>query len=623
MSFSLKGVLSLDTSGFSSGIAKANSGMDGLAGKAGKATSSVAGIATGAAAFVGLSLGVKDTFDTFTSFEKKMSNVQAISGASGDELKGLTAKAREMGKLLPASASEAADAEGKLASAGFETNEIMDSLYGTLTLAQSAQVDMGTAADITASTLRGFGLEASQATHVADVLALTASKTNAEIVDTGEAMKYVAPVARSAGTSLEETAAMIGLLANAGIKGSQAGTTLRAAFVRFQKPARSARDVMHEIGLKAYDSAGQMKDMATIIGEFKDKTANMTSEQRDYAVATVFGTEALSGMKVLMDAGKPAIDELTESFKAADGASADMAATQTANVYGAMENMKGAFEDAQIELVANFSPAIQQAFNGIADGLPGVVNNVMYLGSVLSNNRGIVLGLIGTYAAYRAGVMLSMGLELAHAGAIAAKNVILDIATAATLGYETVQGGASVATGVWTAATLVLNTVLAANPIGLVVVAVAGLIAIVVAAYNHFESFRNIVDGAWASLKRFIGIKSEADSAADASSETAAADSAGSSYADSEPVGESSSYAGEGNANGTSYFTGGASLVNERGGEMQILPSGISIIPADRTRDMVENNGGGKQITNYFQIDARGMDADQLVTQLQLRLANI
>lgn len=612
MAFSLKGILSLDTSGFTKGISDANSSLDGMNKKTQSVTSSVAGIAAGAAGFIGLSIGVKNTFDTFVSFEKKMSNVASISEASGDELEMLTAKAREMGKLLPASASDAADAEAKLASAGFNTNEIMDSLFGTLTLAQSAQVDMATAADITASSLRGFGLEAAQAGHVADVLAMTASKTNAEIVDTGEAMKYVAPVAHAAGTSIEETAAMIGLLANAGIKGSQAGTTLRAAFVRFQKPSEQARYIMSEIGFTAYDTSGKMKDMSTILGELSDKTSGMTDQQKDYAIATIFGTEALSGMKVLMGQGKGAIDELTTSLENADGASMKMATTQTDNVDGALEEVKGQFEDLQISLVENFSPAIKGALKGVADSVPGIGNEIVFLGKKLQENGDIVVALTATYAAYRAGVALSIGMEAAHTAAIAGKNLVLDLATAAVLGYEVVQGGASIATGVWTAATLMLNTVLAANPVGLVVAAVIGLIAIVKLAYGRFEGFRNVVDGAWASLKKFIGLSNDGTSAADNYKSKISA------------PGDNSAYTAT-NANGTSYFGGGASLVNERGGEMQVMPSGASVIPADRTRQLLEGNGGGNGGGNNITInvDARGMNADELITQLQLRLSNI
>lgn len=603
MAFSLKGILSLDTSGFTKGISDANSSLDGMNKKTQSVTSSVAGIAAGAAGFIGLSMGAKNTFDTFVSFEKKMSNVAAISEANSDELEMLTAKAREMGKLLPASASDAADAEAKLASAGFNTQEIMDSLLGTLTLAQSAQVDMATAADISASSLRGFGLEAAQAGHVADVLALTASKTNAEIVDTGEAMKYVAPVAHSAGTSIEETAAMIGLLANAGIKGSQAGTTLRAAFVRFQKPAKPAREIMEQIGLEAYDSSGKMKTMATILGELSDKTSGMTDQQKDYAIATIFGTEALSGMKVLMDAGKPAIDELTDAFNNADGASMKMATTQTDNVWGALEQVKGAVEDLQIGLVKNFAPSIKDALNGVADGIPAVGNEFMYLGNLLIQNSDIVIALGATYAAYRAGLIITAGLEYGLAGAIAAKNIVLDLATAAVLAYEVVQGGASVATGVWTFATLALNTVLAANPIGIVIAAIVGLVAIVKVAYDRFEGFRNVVDGAWNSLKSFVGLQSKTDLS----------------------IGNTSNdeISMPANANGTSYFGGGSSLVNERGGEMQVMPSGTSIIPADRTRQLLENNNSGSGNNVTINIDARGMDVNELVSQLQLRLANI
>ena len=685
MSFSLKGLITLDSSGFTSGVKSASSELDGMSKKAkeahsaanefssgigaassnlgsmsgksreaessvskmtstitgsgGKANQTMAsmtdvvggltnkllGVAAGAAAFVGLTTSVKDAFDVFVTFEKKMSNVKALTGATAEETNALTMKAREMGKLLPASASDAADAEGKLASAGFSTNEIMASLYGTLTLAQSANVDMATAADISASTLRGFGLEADKASHVADVLALTASKTNAEIVDTGEAMKYVAPVAKSAGTSLEETAAMIGLLANAGIKGSQAGTTLRAAFVRFQKPAKSARDAMAEIGLAAYDSSGKMKPMSDILGELKDKTAGLTDEQRDNIVASIFGTEALSGMKVLMDQGKPAIDALTESFKNADGASEEMAKTQTDNVYGSLEDMKGAFEDAQIEIMGHFAPGIRAALGGVSNSIPFIVNNIEWaagaLGeafapvgeSIMTHFAPAIDTVKATFETFTQGVDIS-GLEglgsaiidlfsnLAMMAGVLWNDMIYPIYTIVTPAFTTL-----------------FNTV----------------VSLLTDVVNFFsgaaQMIAGIASGDWATA--WEGVKQVVESVVNFVEDllggvvrTLNSLASGVKSFGSAAISKAASTFGlGGHANGTSYFQGGPTAINERGGELQVLPSGTSILPADQTRQLLASNfaagNGGNNVTIH--VDARGMDADELVTQLQVRLANM
>ena len=227
---------------------------------------------------------------TGMDFEAEMSRVKAISGATGDQFKMLEDQALSLGQSTAFSASEVAEGMENLASAGFSTNEIMEAMPGLLDLAASSGEDLATSSEIAASTLRGFGLEASKTGHVADVLAKNAAATNAAVADTGEAMKYIAPNARAAGLSLEEVTAAIGELANAGIKGSQAGTTLRSALVRLAKPSDPAATAMERIGFTAFDSSGKMKSLATIMGELNEKTKNLTADQKQNTIATIFGT---------------------------------------------------------------------------------------------------------------------------------------------------------------------------------------------------------------------------------------------------------------------------------------------------------------------------------------------
>ena len=171
-----------------------------------------------------------------SDFDSGMSRVAAISGATDEELARLRQTAKDLGASTAFSASEAAAGMENLASAGFEVNEIIEAMPGMLDLAASSGEDLASGADIAASTLRGFGMDASEAGHVADVLAQNAAATNAAVADTGEAMKYIAPLANTVGLEFEEVAASIGIMANAGIKGSQAGTTLRGALSRLIVP---------------------------------------------------------------------------------------------------------------------------------------------------------------------------------------------------------------------------------------------------------------------------------------------------------------------------------------------------------------------------------------------------
>lgn len=304
---------------------------------------------------------------TGMDFEAEMSRVKAISGATGDQFKMLEDQALSLGQSTAFSASEVAEGMENLASAGFSTNEIMEAMPGLLDLAASSGEDLATSSEIAASTLRGFGLEANKTGHVADVLAKNAAATNAAVADTGEAMKYIAPNARAAGLSLEEVTAAIGELANAGIKGSQAGTTLRSALVRLAKPSDPAATAMERIGFTAFDSSGKMKSLATIMGELNEKTKNLTDEQKQNTIATIFGTEALSGMTVLMQGGKEGLTDLTEQFKNCDGAAKEMAETMQDNTKATIEQAGGALETASIKMLNIVAPAIKDVADGIGN----------------------------------------------------------------------------------------------------------------------------------------------------------------------------------------------------------------------------------------------------------------
>lgn len=276
------------------------------------------------AAVTGLgAASVKMTAD----FDSGMSRVSAISGATGQDLERLREHAKQLGADTAFSATEAAEGMENLASAGFDTNEIISAMPGMLALAASSGESLASSSDIAASTLRGFGLEASQAAHVADVLAKNAANTNAAVADTGEAMKYVAPVAHSMELSMEEVAASIGIVADSGIKGSQAGTTLRGALSRLAKPTSAMRDTMDALGISFYDSNGKMKSLSGITEMLKTSMAGLSDEQKQNALVTLFGQEALSGMMVLMEAGPEKLDSLTQAYRNCDGEAAKMAET--------------------------------------------------------------------------------------------------------------------------------------------------------------------------------------------------------------------------------------------------------------------------------------------------------
>lgn len=306
---------------------------------------------------------------TGAEFESAMSRVQAISGATGKEFDALKRQAMELGASTAFSASEAAEGMENLASAGFNTNEIMAAMPGMLDLAASSGEDLASSADIAASTLRGFGLEAEQAGHVADVLAKNAADTNAAVADTGEAMKYAAPVAHNFGISMEECAAAIGIMSDAGIKGGQAGTSLRGALSRLAKPTDDMKEIMNKLGLEFFDSNGKMISLTEHTKMLSEKMSNLTDEERNNVLVTLYGQESLSGMLALVQAGSNKIASLTESYKNCDGAAAEMAKTMQDNLKASLEQVGGAAEAFGIKVYESMSDDLKSAADTASESI--------------------------------------------------------------------------------------------------------------------------------------------------------------------------------------------------------------------------------------------------------------
>lgn len=298
-------------------------------------------------------------------FEANMSRVQAIAGATSDEMVRMNEVALKLGADTAFSAKEVAGSMEGLASAGFTVNETIDALPGLLDLAASSGADLGTATDIAASALRGFQLDASESGRVADVFAEAANRTNAGVEDMGEAMKYIAPVANAMGMSIEETAAAVGILSDAGIKGGQAGTVLRGALTRLTNPSKEAAEAMDELGMSFFDAQGNMLPMEGIIAELQKGTKDLTEEQRNQAMATLFGQEALSGMLVLTGQGPEKLAELTKGLEESGGAAKKAADIMMGNTKGAVEEMTGALETAGIKIFNTVAPTITDLANKV------------------------------------------------------------------------------------------------------------------------------------------------------------------------------------------------------------------------------------------------------------------
>lgn len=304
---------------------------------------------------------------TGNNFEAQMSRVQAIAGATKDELELLTEQAIDLGASTSFSATQVALGMENLASAGFTTQEIMEAMPGLLDLAASSGAELATASEIAASAIRGFGLEASESAHVADVFAEASARTNAQVEDMGDAMKYIAPVANTMGLKIEEVAAAIGIMSDAGVKGEQSGTTLRGALVRLTKPTDKMIGVMEDLGISFYDSEGKMKSLTEMISMLQEATKDLTDEQEQNALTTLFGTESLSGMVALINRGSGDLADMTKSFETCDGAAQEMADTMLDNTKGSIEEMNGALESAGISIQKALAPEIRDLAKWVQD----------------------------------------------------------------------------------------------------------------------------------------------------------------------------------------------------------------------------------------------------------------
>ncbi|WP_265643540.1 phage tail tape measure protein [Enterococcus lactis] len=410
-------------------------------------------------------------------FEAQMSRVKAISGATGDTFEQMKQQAIDLGAKTAFSAKESAAGMENLASAGFSAQEIMKAMPGLLDLAAVSGGDVALASENTATALRGFGLEASEAGHVADVFARAAADTNAEVGDMGEALKYVAPVANSMGISLEETAAAIGIMSDAGIKGSQAGTTLRGALSRLARPTKAMQDTMDNLGVSFYDADGKMKPLKTQVELLKKAFEGLTPEQQQNALVTLYGQESLSGMMALIDKGPDSLGKLTKSLKDSDGAADDMARTMQDNMNSSIEQMFGAFESAAIVIQKILAPSIKK----VADAISGLVEK--FVSAPESTQKLIVaIGLI----------VAAIGPLIFMIGSVIIWINRVKVAFKALSESSKLFSGLSKAMGLLT------------NPVFLVIAAVALLVVGFIYLWNTSEDFRNFWIGLWEGIKSAV-----------------------------------------------------------------------------------------------------------------------
>ncbi len=441
--------------------------------------------------------------ETAASFEQGMSRVKAISRASAEDMGLLTKQAKELGRTTQFTARQSADAMSYLGMAGWNAQEILKGMPGLLDLAAAGNTDLARTADIVSDELSAFGMGADQAGHMADVFAYTITRTNTNVEMLGETMKYAAPVAHAFGVDMEETAALAGLMADKGIKASQAGTSLRTGFLRLAGPPKQASKAMEALGMNMSEMSKQQAEaqaamkglgielsdtkgprkMSAIITELRDKLQGLSQEERLASVGAIFGKNASTGWLAVIDSAPDKFDALVKEMDKCDGESKRLAKTMTDNASGAMIRLKSAMEGVAIGFGSAFLPMLADAGDGLAN-LASSIAEVAEEHPELIKGIGLVtaamVGAVGAfkvarvaYAAYRV-VAATLGfIHLSNAAATAT-------ATAATV-------AGTGATAAATAGTWAFNAALMANPIGLIVVGIAGLIAAGYALYKNWD----------------------------------------------------------------------------------------------------------------------------------------
>lgn len=477
--------------------------------------STLATTAVMAAPFVGMLSKAAD-------FEAVMSKVKAITVSDDKAMQQLTATARELGEKTMFSATQAGEAMTYLGMAGWNSQQIMAGMPGLLNLAAASNTDLARTADIVSDDLTAFGLSAEHAGHMADVFAKTSTSTNTTVEMLGETMKYAAPVAHAFGASLEETAALTGLMANSGIKASAAGTALRSGFLRLAGTSSKSTKAIEEMGLSLSEATAQQEEaraalaslgiamddtngprkMGAIVRDLADRTKDMSKEQKLATLATIFGTNAASAWVSVIDQGPDKLDQLTKELENSEGAAKEMADEMQNNARGALIKLSSATESVAIAIGSTMLPTLAELGGSLA-------NEAAYVAKVAGQHPELTEGIIKTSVAIAGMVIAYKTIRAVYYSVMAAHaayKLMMESERVATMRNVIASGihkvamiGGTIATYAAAAAQWALNAAMTANPIGLVIIAVVALIAAFVWLGTHFQAVSDFCTSMWES----------------------------------------------------------------------------------------------------------------------------
>lgn len=412
-------------------------------------------------------------------FDSGMSQVAAVSGATGKELDALREKAREMGAKTKFSASEAAEAMNYMAMAGWKTGDMLDGIEGIMNLAAASGEDLATTSDIVTDALTALGLSAKDSGHFADILAAASSNANTNVSMMGETFKYCAPVAGALGFTAEDTAEAIGLMANAGIKSSQAGTAMRTMLTSLTGEVTFVGDAFGELTVQTTNTDGSMRSLGEILADCRVAFSQMSESEQAANAEALVGKNAMSGFLAVMNAAPADIEKLNNAINNCDGTAEKMAETMQDNLAGQLTILKSQLEELAISIGEILMPSIRQ----IVSWIQGLVD---WLNGLNEGTKKIIVTIALVVAAI-APVLIVIGKVVGAIGTI--MTVIPQIAGA-------ISGVVGFVSGTVIPA---ITAVVAA--IGWVPIAIAAVIAIIILLWNKCEWFREAVTAVWEAIK--------------------------------------------------------------------------------------------------------------------------
>lgn len=442
-------------------------------------------ISVASAAVTGLGVAA---VKTAADFDSAMANVAAISGATGDDLQALRDKAREMGEKTKFSASEAADAMSYMAMAGWKTGDMLSGIEGIMNLAAASGEDLATTSDIVTDALTAFGLTAEDSAHFADILAAASSNANTNVSMMGETFKYCAPVAGALGYSAEDVAEAIGLMGNAGIKSTQAGTALRTMMTKLQGELKLSGEALGEVTIQTANADGSMRELSDILADCRTAFSKMSESEAAAAAETLVGKNAMSGFLALMNSAPGDIDKLRNAIENCDGSAEDMAAIMQDNLNGQLTILKSQLEELAISFGEMLMPVIRKVVTAV-QGFVDKLNNMDEAQRKTIISIGLVIAALGPFLVILGTVISTVGKSM-KAYATAAK------------GIKKLMVAVKSGTGIFGKLGAALGGISAP------VLAVVAVIAVLVSAFTHLwktnDGFRENIIATWTQIKETV-----------------------------------------------------------------------------------------------------------------------